>query len=55
MVWFQSQVHASITFHIPHERHFREDEAEVADFEYLAAFADVQGEAALPSVGVALV
>ena len=44
-----------VSLHIPHKRHFREDEAEVADFEYLAAFADIEGEAALPSVGVALV
>ena len=39
---------------LPHERHFRENEAEVADLKDLSSLADVEGEAALPRVGVAL-
>ena len=39
---------------LPHERYFREDEAEVSDLEDLTALAKIKGEATFPSVGVTL-
>ena len=50
----ESQLGTKKSLALPHERYFRENEAEVSDLEDLTALAKIKGEATFPSVGVTL-